>query len=130
MIQRKRLVQKSADTTFNSEVKYDDKNQRWVAQRTLTEQESFLTEDQAKEWIQKGQGAKPEAEISNPAAPAGGKLPDPAKQVQKQLPPPPGIEAKEQAKPQPSVGLPVDGKPKVQLPIATDRKKRLIAKED
>ena len=128
MIQKKRLVQ-SADTTFNSEVKYDDKNQRWVAQRTLTEEESFLTEDQAKDWIQKGQRNKPEAIVSNPNASEDEKLPDPAKQIQKQLPPPPEIGVREQNNLQYSIGLPVDGTHKVKLPVAHLNKKRLIAKE-
>ena len=125
-MQKKRLVQLSADTSFNSEIRFDEKNQRWVAQKTLTEEDYFLTEDEAKAWIKKDQNGKEQAVVSpkqQPTAPKGVGGP-------KILPPPPGIEAKEQPKPKPSVGagLPVGAdQHKVKLPIANTKRRRLVA---
>lgn len=119
----KRLIRFAADTTFNSEIRYDEKNHRWVATRSLTEEEQFLTEEEAKSWIKQRPDSKPEAKVSKPDEPA---LPDPAKIVDDLEPP--GIEAqKAEPKPSMSPGLPVDSdNPKVRLPIASI-KKRLIS---
>lgn len=116
----KRRLITSADKTFNSSIEYDEKSQRWRAEKNYTETEYFLSEDQAQQWIQERAGAKNEpVSVSEPVS---GTPLTPKKPGGNILPPPPKPTLEKKT----SIDLPVGHpNPKVSLPIANN-KHRLI----
>lgn len=110
---KKRLIQFSADKTFNTSIEYDEKSQRWRAEKNYTEVDFFLTEDQAQTWIQEKAGSKKQDVSVSEPAPTQAPAQKPQKNI---LPPPP----KPQMPKTSEVELPIDhdNNPKVSLPIA------------
>jgi hypothetical protein len=107
---KKRLI--LADKTFNTEVSYNDKTQRWEAEKTYKETDFFLTEEQAQAWIQKKEAEKGAGDVSV-SQPIPGGQPKPKTNI---MPPPPMAPS---LKKETSVTLPVGhANPTVHLPIA------------
>lgn len=47
-----KLIKKAGDKSVNTSVRFDERNQRWIAEYTETTEEYFLNENDARKWIQ------------------------------------------------------------------------------
>lgn len=122
----------AGDKTTSNEIKFDERNGRWVAVRRVTEEEYFLTEQEAQNWVaqqyilrnQLLETQRPEKQ--NPVVNTNQASPMPQQNVQVAPKPTPDKKPILQTKEQ-KLGLPVDSdNPNTFLPVANNR--RLICK--
>ena len=124
----------AGDKTTSNEVKFDERNGRWVAIRRVVEEEYFLTEQEAQNWVaqqyilrnqllETQQIQKTQPEKQNPVINTDtNQIPRPQQNTQV-IPKPttdkkPILQTKEQ-----KLGLPVDSdNPNTFLPVANNKK--------